>query len=272
MSEAWKIETISHTQKLVLLALCDHAKDDGVCFPSIQHMVKKCCLSDRSVQKSMSDLEFMGIIFKRSRPGKSTMYTISISTYTPEPRSPRTTFTPNHVHPTPERGSPPPPNVVHPTPERGSPIIIIEPSIETSINIIPKKRIPKNIVTYTDEFEFAWNLYPKREGDNPKQKAFKAWSARLKENNSAQDMIDGVSKYLNYCKIKGMINTPYIKQASTFFGPEKPFLENWDINPNQSKGNQNDYQQRSIDTGTTIAGSCARAYFTSQNRTISGKS
>ncbi|WP_373885605.1 helix-turn-helix domain-containing protein [Snodgrassella alvi] len=33
MAKAWELD-LSQGEKLVLLALCDHANDDGICYPS----------------------------------------------------------------------------------------------------------------------------------------------------------------------------------------------------------------------------------------------
>ncbi len=136
MTLAFKADVPS-TEKLVLLALCDSANDQGECYPSVMALVKKCSLTDRAIQKAIQSLEEGGYLTREMRQGRSTVYWM-----TPEPRSPhpRTTFTPepgsppNVVHPTPERRSPPPPNHVHPTPERGSPRTINEPSEEPSGN------------------------------------------------------------------------------------------------------------------------------------------
>ena len=130
MTAAFKTDLPS-TPRLVFLALCDCANDQGECYPSIQNLVGKTGLSDRAIQKNLSELERLGYVRRDTRTGRSTVYWLTPSprtTFTPEPDSP-----PNHVHPTPERRSPPPPNHVHPTPERRSPRTINEPSIESSM-------------------------------------------------------------------------------------------------------------------------------------------
>ena len=119
MTKVWSLKDISSTQKLVLLALSDSANDDGICYPSVAALVKKCSLSDRGVQKCLAELQGMGFVTKKMRSGHSTVYVV-----TPEPRSPLPT---NHVHPEPCS----PPNVVHPTPERGSPRNVIETKVKT---------------------------------------------------------------------------------------------------------------------------------------------
>jgi hypothetical protein len=114
-------------QKFVLVALCDSANDQGECYPSVTALMAKCSMSDRGVQKALAELEDRKCLRREFRRGRSTVYWV-----TPEHCSPRTAFTPNVVHHTPERGSPPPPNSVHHTPEQRSPITINEPSIEPS--------------------------------------------------------------------------------------------------------------------------------------------
>lgn len=135
MSAAFKT-ALSSTHKFVFVALCDNANDQGECFPSVSMLAEKTSLSDRAVQKSITYLCESGFLSRNIRNGRSTYYTVTpphIWAIPPNVVHPRITFTPNDVHPTPERGSPPPPNVVHPTPERGSPITIKEPSVESSI-------------------------------------------------------------------------------------------------------------------------------------------
>lgn len=115
MAAAFKSE-LPTTKKLVLLALADCANDQGECYPSVRLLEAKCSLSDRAVQKALSELEADGYLTRQMRVGRATLYTV-----TPERRSP-----PNVVHP--RTTFTPPPNVVHPTPEPRSPITIREPS------------------------------------------------------------------------------------------------------------------------------------------------
>ena len=152
MTFAFKAQ-LNSTNKFVLVALCDNANDQGECYPSVSMLCSKTSLSDRAVQKSLLHLEKVGFIKRDSRRGTSTYYYISNPASwpedTPEPRSPRTTFTPNSVHPTPEQCSPPPPNVVHPTPEPRSPRTINEPSIESS-GKHHKKKSSRESVEFND--------------------------------------------------------------------------------------------------------------------------
>lgn len=81
--------------------------------------------------------------------------------------------------------------------------------------------------SYTEEFEQAWREYPRRAGGNSKADAFKAWSARIKSGATAQELTDGVRRYAEYVTAAGKLNTEYVKQASTFFGPSKHYEEPW---------------------------------------------
>ncbi len=76
-----------------------------------------------------------------------------------------------------------------------------------------------------EAFEVAWREYPKRAGGNPKASAMKAWNARLREGHSEETMLAGVRRYAAYIRAVGNEGTQYVKQAMTFFGPEKHFLE-----------------------------------------------
>lgn len=122
MSLAWQLE-IGHVPKMVLLALCDSANDQGECYPSISALTNKCSMSERGIQNQINELEKMGLLTRDMRTGRSTIY---------------------HVNPrmacTPARDAPP--HHVHPTPAPRAPITVIEPSLETSGNHKNKTRAP----------------------------------------------------------------------------------------------------------------------------------
>ena len=96
---------------------------------------------------------------------------------------------------------------------------------DTEVKNITDAARPKH--EYTREFEFAWKHYPNRAGGNPKPKAFKAWNARIKQGVKVSDMADGVVRYAAYCGSAGKLNTEYVMQAATFFGPDNCYAESW---------------------------------------------
>jgi len=85
------------------------------------------------------------------------------------------------------------------------------------------------------EFEDLKRSYPKRSGDQGWQKALKACSARVKEGVLWNEMIDGAMRYKRYCDVTGKTGTEFVKQACTFFGPDKHYLNLWVPPPNKAE-------------------------------------
>lgn len=71
-------------------------------------------------------------------------------------------------------------------------------------------------------------LYPKRGGDANWKGAARAGSARIAEGHHPSEFLEGAQRYREFCAITGKIGTEYVKQAATFLGPAKPFLEPWE--------------------------------------------
>ncbi|HBE6665893.1 TPA: replication protein [Escherichia coli] len=80
---------------------------------------------------------------------------------------------------------------------------------------------------YSPEFEQAWQEYPKRAGGNSKSAAFKAWKARIREGIKPETMLNGVRRYAAWVRATGNTGTQFVKQAATFFGPDRHFDESW---------------------------------------------
>lgn len=147
-------------KRLVMLALADHADDEGLCYPSINRLCKRTGLSERAVQKHVKELEVLGYLSRGMNEGKR-----GVNTYllTPARRAP-----PHDVHPA--RRAPLPPHDVHPTPARRAPEpsrTIIEPSNKDQSSPDPS-------------FSEFWERWPlRRQG---KQKAETAFRRLSKQN------------------------------------------------------------------------------------------
>lgn len=88
--------------------------------------------------------------------------------------------------------------------------------------------VPKNPdAGYPPEFELAWQEYPGRAGANPKKPAYRAWHTRRREGASAEAMLDGVRRYVNFLQVTGKVGTEFVQRASTFFGPDRHFENSW---------------------------------------------
>ena len=115
-----KFAPVTPTQKLVLLALADcHHEKTGKCNPSIRYLMSMTGLSDRAIQRSIAELCNANLVTIQRFVGAKTGYHLS----TFEHPNPRTTFAPeagsppNHVHPSPEGGSPLPRTTFTPPPK-----------------------------------------------------------------------------------------------------------------------------------------------------------
>ncbi|POY44074.1 helix-turn-helix domain-containing protein [Avibacterium gallinarum] len=70
MVKAMQCKVGNATRKLVLLKLADNANDDGVCFPSYQHIADQCEITRRSAISHIEALIEMGWIEKKERKTK----------------------------------------------------------------------------------------------------------------------------------------------------------------------------------------------------------
>lgn len=78
MSLVWKTK-LSQSQKMVLLALADHANDEGThCFPAISTLEKKCSVVRRTIIRALNQLEKDGFLRRYERPGRSTNYVLNL--------------------------------------------------------------------------------------------------------------------------------------------------------------------------------------------------
>lgn len=127
MTQAWKMD-MPAGRKMVLLALCDNANDEGRCYPSVAVLMQKCSMGERTIQQHVAQMEADGILKRDMRAGRSTVYNI-------DPRSlctPAESAPPQNLHPPPTKSAPPPPQNLRDTPADLAPITIKEPSKESS--------------------------------------------------------------------------------------------------------------------------------------------
>jgi len=71
MNRVWTDENLEPTQKLVLLAICDNANDEGLCYPSIDTIQHKTSLSRPTVIKIINKLEELHMLTKTQRAKKN---------------------------------------------------------------------------------------------------------------------------------------------------------------------------------------------------------
>ena len=88
----------------------------------------------------------------------------------------------------------------------------------------PKKTCVRAASRYTPEFEELWQIYPKRQGSNPKRAAYHAVRARLKAGETLSVIREGVVAYRAYCDATGDTGGEFVMQAVRFFGTSQEYL------------------------------------------------
>jgi hypothetical protein len=84
-------------------------------------------------------------------------------------------------------------------------------------------------------FEQLKVIYPKRAGDQRWTKAFSAFKARIAEGVTREQILSGAQRYADHVRAMGKERTEFVKQAATFLGTERGFLEAWPIPPTKGE-------------------------------------
>ena len=71
INRVWEHAPSAGTALLLLLALADHANDDGICWPSVDTLAHKARTSERSVQRLLRDLEKDGEVYIETGGGRA---------------------------------------------------------------------------------------------------------------------------------------------------------------------------------------------------------
>ena len=112
LSAAWDLD-IGSTEKMVLMSLCDHANDDGLCWPAVATICRKTSKSERTVQSALKWLEENGYFTRECRNGTSPKYLLN----------PRKICTPAEIAPpqdlreTPAKSAPKPTRTINTKPK-----------------------------------------------------------------------------------------------------------------------------------------------------------
>ncbi|WP_080849436.1 helix-turn-helix domain-containing protein [Escherichia coli] len=258
MVKAMKIRVGNPLRKLVLIKLADNASDQGECWPSYQHIADQCEISKRSVMNHIAALCESGLVKKVTRKGEkgnsSNIYLLhldgagdslggsannSLSGAANSPGSAGDSLGGSANNSLSGAANSPgsagvalggsagdSPRTSHsfePVKEPVNEPIAVGASADESV------RVRSNRPEYSPEFEQAWLAYPKRAGGNSKSAAFKAWKARLNEGVNPETMLEGVKRYAGWVSAMGNSGTQFVKQAVTFFGPDRHFEESWEV-------------------------------------------
>lgn len=233
-------------QKLLLLALADHANDETFdCWPSLTHLCKKTGMGRSTVARTLLAMESAQLIGREQRENQSTRYVLNVSRWSQSGTSATAGLVPQRDGVVPQRdgGSAraghslvPERDHKHQSNHQGT---ITEPSItcampaeadltpDTSAELFQPPPKADGKPEYPAEFEATWAAYPKRAGGNSKTTALKAWKARRRLGVSAADMHAGVLRYAVYIAASGKSGSEFVMQAARFFGPGDHWREAW---------------------------------------------
>ena len=251
--------------KLMIMArLADYSNDDGVCYPGVETICRQLGLGESTVRTAISELEADGWLTRQSRRkgnrNTSNLYHLNADrleqlarterdkvaelkqqrrlsalrdpsesersksepsesecsgVFDPSDSGKKTVLTLQNLDPDPQGlKHDPQVNSKHDPQDIGA-------SADASA---PARSVRQE---YSPEFEQAWQEYPKRAGGNSKSAAFKAWKARIREGIKPETMLDGVKRYAAWVRATGNTGTQFVKQAATFFGPDRHFDDTW---------------------------------------------
>ena len=251
--------------KLVIMArLADYSNDDGVCYPSVETICRQLGLGESTVRTAIAELESSGWLRRESRRkgnrNTSNLYHLNAERLEALARIEKDKVAAlkqqrrtNGFHPSESDPSKSEPsdsgcsNGFHPSDSDKNGVftrqnLTPDPQVNSkhdpqvnskqeSQDISARGKAPSenrsSKENYSNEFEQAWQAYPKRAGGNSKAAAWKAWKARIKDGVTTEAMLAGVSRYAGYVRATGSEGTQFVKQAATFFGPDRHFEDVW---------------------------------------------
>jgi biotin operon repressor len=197
MSAVFESKTLGPTERLVMLALADHADDEGKCYPSILRLCERTGLSERAVQTNVKKLTEAGYLAVHIGGGKgnANLYFVSPN---PAANAPRTKCTP-------APDAPQTPHDVRPNPAPDAP----EPSgniKEPSIEAAPRRRRKPEVAIPEGWVPNERNIADARE------RGFSAW-----------EIEDEADKFRNHHTARGSLFRDWDAAWRTWLGKARQF-------------------------------------------------
>ena len=82
---AWGCRGLTLAMRCILLALAEHADEEGHCWPSLTRLAALTEADRRTVTRGLAMLEARGLLTRERRPGRGTAYTLAIGRPSTEP-------------------------------------------------------------------------------------------------------------------------------------------------------------------------------------------
>ncbi|MFB4633557.1 helix-turn-helix domain-containing protein, partial [Enterobacter kobei] len=227
--------------KLVIMArLADYSNDDGVCYPSVETICRQLGLGESTVRTAIAELESSGWLRREARRkgnrNTSNLYHLNAERLEALARIEKDKVAAlkqqrraNSFHPSDSEPSKSEPSDsgrssgFHPSDSDKNGVFTrqnLTPDPQVNSKHDPQvnsKQESQDIgvggkassenrsskENYSNDFEQAWQAYPKRAGGNSKAAAWKAWKARIKDGVNTEAMLAGVNRYAGYVRATG---------------------------------------------------------------------
>ncbi len=207
MSAVFESEALGPTERLIMLALADHANDRGRCYPSIARLCKRTGLTSRTVQSNIRKLQETGYVSIQTGigPGGVNVYFV---TATPAGAAPPM----RELHPT--SGAPPCITFTPPLQETQLPPAVDAPKpsitiIEPSEGIRAKRAQPKQ--PRQRQLPTGWTPSPRNIAD-----------ARSKHFTD-EEIEDEANKFRDYHAARAAVYADWDARWRTWLGKARKF-------------------------------------------------
>lgn len=231
-------------EKGILIAVAKNSsRRKKICFASMASISSDVGPSERSVRRAVKHLaNGLAILHVESRPGRTSTLRINWQKLCSQMSS-------NPGHSDLGQGDRGQGDRTPRTPRPDTPDTVTDEGTEggqEKKGKNPSAAKAAKFTKYTNEFLMAWDIYPERDGSNPKKRAFFAWRKRVAEGALPPDLADGVRRYGAWCEVHDKTGTEFVMQAARFFGPDRPYREPWG-----TSNNRNSHREARVGTGPT---------------------
>jgi len=213
MSMVWEHGPAKASERLMLLAIADHADDSGAAFPGVERLARKCCVTLRPAQNTIRALERDGWMTVEVGGGRNNTnhYQINLDRLT--------------TPPTPLSTAPPLGSTGNPAVHDGNPAVLMQ---ETPLSTAPEPSVEPSVepvlafsamTTAIDLFDTFWSEYPRDGRVESKKETRAAWEAALKKD-SPTNIIAALRRQLPHMRQQVRGGANYNKHAKRWLSHE----------------------------------------------------
>lgn len=192
--------------KVVLIALADHANDDGEAWPAVSRLEQWTGLKDRGIRLALKHLEASGVINRSGKNGTTVIYKMEVGAEYNPARSADIPARDAAFNPAPDADNPAR-SAINPARRADKPLITTKEPLSIP-PLIPPTSKPDPMAEFADW----WQHYPRKVGKGQARRAFVA--ARKKV--SLQILTDAILAYPF-----DMTRPEFIPHASTWLNGER---------------------------------------------------